>query len=823
MVLKKGNIAMNHDKRIKGKVLLPLLLFLGIIMSGSVASADTITYVYADDFQTPSYGNNDGNVSFASDWVDSQDNDPTAGQITITDGLLSLQRIQGSWLFLNWNYNISRALDLSDPGIVSVQLSFDYSNGTTDETLGINLNDGTGFVQVGTLASNTSGTFIYDLSDVHISATSAIQFTSASEGWESNEIITIDNLKFTVTKSFIDTDGDGIHDGSDPDDDNDGILDTEERMMNFSDVANVFQTNGAASRVSSAEIRVTPNAASQNGSAISLKPISLSSSFTIDAEVYLGAADGADGMTFVLHNDPRGPGAIYSSNAGSNMAAMGGIESGISIEFDTYTSDSGSDDTTEDHTQIRDTDFEYNDPSGAITAVTTLNELEDGGWHTFHLEWDAQNGTLSYTIDGTAAESYTDRDIANTYFGGSSLVYFGFTAATGGVTNEQRIRNLASGELNRQDIDGDGIENHLDLDSDNDGIPDNVEAQSTVGYTAPNEDAGANGGLDSAYGGGLTPVDTDNDGIPDYLDSDSDGDDISDCEEGLSVETPGRVCPAGMVEDNGLAEWAGGADNYSDVNGIVDTPLDDLQDILSSSDDEVDYRRFNTCGPSRVGLKSFQWKIISFGCDTGSNSIETLLGDSLGAYGNGTGQHWVVYEQVAYTGDNLNDMRRLDATDTVNAGQGYWIITDRDVNMTVSLEAPGITETATEAKSAYSGVGGSAFDEVMHYMLPDSQNDRKTKVLIGNPFRKKFQLSDMHYNHHGGTFYPTGNAAIDAYVESTVYAHDSSDRSSSNNEYIAITPTPGFEDTVDPMVGFFLLMKVDSSEQSNSVVFPLEK
>jgi hypothetical protein len=108
-------------------------------------------------------------------------------------------------------------------------------------------------------------------------------------------------------------------------------------------------------------------------------------------------------------------------------------------------------------------------------------------------------------------------------------------------------------------------------------------------------------------------------------------------------------------------------------------------------------------------------------------------------------------------------------------------------------------------------------------MLPDSQNDRKTKVLIGNPFRKKFQLSDMHYNHHGGTFYPTGNAAIDAYVESTVYAHDSSDRSSSNNEYIAITPTPGFEDTVDPMVGFFLLMKVDSSEQSNSVVFPLEK
>ena len=36
------------------------------------------------------------------------------------------------------------------------------------------------------------------------------------------------------------------------------------------------------------------------------------------------------------------------------------------------------------------------------------------------------------------------------------------------------------------DPDGDGIINSLDLDSDgNDGIPDNIEAQTTTGYTAP--------------------------------------------------------------------------------------------------------------------------------------------------------------------------------------------------------------------------------------------------------------------------------------------------------------------------------------------------
>lgn len=378
------------------------------------------------------------------------------------------------------------------------------------------------------------------------------------------------------------------------------------------------------------------------------------------------------------------------------------------------------------------------------------------------------------------------------------------------------------------DQDGDGIPNDLDLDSDNDGIPDNVEAQTTSGYDAPIGDAGpGNNGLDSAYPGGIIPVYTvDGDTIPDYLDNDSDGDDITDCEEGVLANTVGKSCEIGVgpVENNGLVDWAGGADNYADVNGIVDTPLTDLQDILDTSDSEVDYRQFNTCGPSTLELKALQWKIISFGCDTGTNSIATLLEGSLGTYGSGTDEHWIMGEQIAYTGDNANDIRRMDPTDTVNEGQGYWIITDRDANLTVSLEPSGITRTATEAKGNYSGVAGSAFDEVMYYGLPNSQADRKTKVMIGNPFHKKFQLSDMHYNHNADTYYPMGDLNIDNYVEFTIYAHDSSDTSPSNDEYIAITPvTPGFTDTIEPMIGFFLLMKVDANEQSNSVIFPLEK
>ena len=60
---------------------------------------------------------------------------------------------------------------------------------------------------------------------------------------------------------------------------------------------------------------------------------------------------------------------------------------------------------------------------------------------------------------------------------------------------------------------------------DDDGLPDNVEAQTTDGYIAPSGVDSDNDGLDDAYEGdgdaGITPEDTDGDSTPDYLDDDS--------------------------------------------------------------------------------------------------------------------------------------------------------------------------------------------------------------------------------------------------------------------------------------------------------------
>ncbi|MGB0848039.1 MAG: CshA/CshB family fibrillar adhesin-related protein, partial [Thiolinea sp.] len=126
-----------------------------------------------------------------------------------------------------------------------------------------------------------------------------------------------------------------------------------------------------------------------------------------------------------------------------------------------------------------------------------------------------------------------------------------------------------------QDSDGDGVLDFRDLDSDNDGIPDNIEAQTTAGYITPTGSYNSQG-LDNAYTstGGLIPVNTDagetsGDTIPDYLDLDTDADGTLDIDEsGLGLpdsNNDGRT--DGAVGINGLDNTLENNDDYSDVNG----------------------------------------------------------------------------------------------------------------------------------------------------------------------------------------------------------------------------------------------------------------
>ena len=137
------------------------------------------------------------------------------------------------------------------------------------------------------------------------------------------------------------------------------------------------------------------------------------------------------------------------------------------------------------------------------------------------------------------------------------------------------------------DSDGDGIPNHLDLDSDNDGIADIVESGGTdtngdglVDNFTDTDNDGLHDPYDADNGGTtVVPTDTDTDGVADYLDLDADNDGIYDVVEGgdgaLDTNNDGVV----DSNDTGFADANsnGMADNTesttapdSDTDGIAD-------------------------------------------------------------------------------------------------------------------------------------------------------------------------------------------------------------------------------------------------------------
>ncbi|NPA94589.1 MAG: tandem-95 repeat protein [Thermodesulfobacteria bacterium] len=132
------------------------------------------------------------------------------------------------------------------------------------------------------------------------------------------------------------------------------------------------------------------------------------------------------------------------------------------------------------------------------------------------------------------------------------------------------------------DSDGDAHANYVDIDSDNDGIPDNIEAQSTSGYLAPVGTDSDGDGLDDRYDPDnnatllVDPVNTDGADEPDYLDTDSDNDGDSDALEAWDTDNDGTVDvePSGSDADNDGLDDAYDKDDTrtNPTNGT--TPLD---------------------------------------------------------------------------------------------------------------------------------------------------------------------------------------------------------------------------------------------------------
>ena len=168
--------------------------------------------------------------------------------------------------------------------------------------------------------------------------------------------------------------------------------------------------------------------------------------------------------------------------------------------------------------------------------------------------------------------------------------------ATGAYTADQR-------PVDTDGIDPENLPDYLDLDADNDGIPDTVEARPTGNYqindgNVTNNDLDQDGVIDlfdandgpaGELGGTFTPP-VQTDGVtPDFINADSDGDSLSDAaESGLTLSNSDN-------NRDGLDDGLNGS--YADPDGIVNNPSLDLSNQVGDTT-EVAYRE----GPPSVTL-----------------------------------------------------------------------------------------------------------------------------------------------------------------------------------------------------------------------------
>lgn len=215
---------------------------------------------------------------------------------------------------------------------------------------------------------------------------------------------------------------------------------------------------------------------------------------------------------------------------------------------------------------------------------------------------------------------------------------------------------------NPTDTDGDGIPDYLDIDSDNDGIPDNVEAQTTADYIAPSGvDANGNG-MDDAYENngnvGIIPVDTDGDGIPDYVDEDSDNDNVPDAIEAHDADHDGvpDVVALGLDTDNDGLDDGYEGEVISDIN-VNDGYNDPFNQLPNTDGDlELDYRDTDD---DDDGIETIDEDLNGDGDyandDTDGDGIPNYLDPDLGVQGDVI----EVFNVLTPNGDGVHDVLQI--------------------------------------------------------------------------------------------------------------------------------------------------------------------
>ena len=202
-------------------------------------------------------------------------------------------------------------------------------------------------------------------------------------------------------------------------------------------VTNPYFLNGMASQDNCNCYTLTQDGFNLSGAVWNIFKIDLNESFDFKFSVYLGSNDqqGADGIVFVLQP--------ISTNIGSTGGGLGfsGVTPSIGVTIDTW-QNSNNEDPVYDHISIqKNGDLNHsgsNNLAGPVTALQGSDNIEDGQWHLLRIEWNPTSKVMRTSMDGVERLS-ASVDLINSVFNGDPMVYWGFTASTGGAKNLQRF------------------------------------------------------------------------------------------------------------------------------------------------------------------------------------------------------------------------------------------------------------------------------------------------------------------------------------------------------------------------------------------------
>ena len=173
----------------------------------------------------------------------------------------------------------------------------------------------------------------------------------------------------------------------------------------------------------------------QNGSVWNSVKINLNIPFDFSFNVYLGCLDatGADGIVFMLQ-----PISTSLGTAGGGMG-FDGVSPSIGITLDTW-QNLINNDPAYDHISIQTNGNPTHgaDLAGPVTAANGNDNIEDCQWHILRISWDPVTKWIRAYFDGSLRVE-AQVDLIATIFNNDPMVYWGFSAATGGAYNLQQF------------------------------------------------------------------------------------------------------------------------------------------------------------------------------------------------------------------------------------------------------------------------------------------------------------------------------------------------------------------------------------------------